>query len=177
MTNIVGAAFLGVTVGCARCHDHKFDPIRQSDYYRLQAFFGDHVRAGSGQSHARRRSRVEGEGRARPSRDQSSSRADVPAARQEGPRVAGQAGAVDQADRRVAGETAGAAALYPQRRSRRTRSRDVHILARGEYTAKGDRVGMRPLGVLLPPGAPELPTTPRPRAPNWPSGSPIPTIR
>ncbi len=39
MTNIVGAAFLGVTVGCARCHDHKFDPFRQSDYYRLQGFF------------------------------------------------------------------------------------------------------------------------------------------
>ena len=39
MTNIVGAAFLGVTVGCARCHDHKFDPIRQRDYYRLQAYF------------------------------------------------------------------------------------------------------------------------------------------
>src|SRR5688572_11570195 len=39
MTNIIGVAFLGATVGCARCHDHKFDPIRQSDYYRLQAFF------------------------------------------------------------------------------------------------------------------------------------------
>ena len=39
MTNIVGAAFLGVTVGCARCHDHKFDPFRQTDYYRMQAHF------------------------------------------------------------------------------------------------------------------------------------------
>ncbi len=39
MTNVVGAAFLGVTLGCARCHDHKFDPFRQSDYYRMQAFF------------------------------------------------------------------------------------------------------------------------------------------
>src|SRR5262249_32031723 len=38
-TNIVGASFLGVTVGCTRCHDHKFDPFRQSDYYRLQAHF------------------------------------------------------------------------------------------------------------------------------------------
>jgi hypothetical protein len=37
MTNGLGAAFLGLTVGCARCHDHKFDPILQSDYYRLQA--------------------------------------------------------------------------------------------------------------------------------------------
>ena len=39
MTNIVGAAFLGVTLGCARCHDHKFDPIRQTDYYRMQGYF------------------------------------------------------------------------------------------------------------------------------------------
>ena len=39
MTNVVGSALLGVTLGCARCHDHKFDPIRQSDYYRMQAYF------------------------------------------------------------------------------------------------------------------------------------------
>src|SRR5215475_5430211 len=31
--------FLGVTVGCARCHNHKFDPIPQKDYYRMQAVF------------------------------------------------------------------------------------------------------------------------------------------
>jgi Protein of unknown function (DUF1553)/Protein of unknown function (DUF1549)/Planctomycete cytochrome C len=33
------AVFLGLTVGCARCHDHKFDPIPQRDYYRMQAIF------------------------------------------------------------------------------------------------------------------------------------------
>ncbi len=32
-------AFLGLTVGCARCHNHKFDPIAQKDYYRMQAVF------------------------------------------------------------------------------------------------------------------------------------------
>ena len=35
----VGSVFLGLTVGCARCHDHKFDPIPQDDYYALQAVF------------------------------------------------------------------------------------------------------------------------------------------
>jgi len=34
-----GSVFLGLTLGCARCHDHKFDPISQRDYYNLQAVF------------------------------------------------------------------------------------------------------------------------------------------
>jgi mono/diheme cytochrome c family protein len=39
MVRTTGAAFLGLTLGCARCHNHMFDPIPQEDYYRLAAFF------------------------------------------------------------------------------------------------------------------------------------------
>ena len=39
ITGTVGSVFLGMTIGCARCHDHKFDAIPTTDYYRLQAFF------------------------------------------------------------------------------------------------------------------------------------------
>jgi Protein of unknown function (DUF1553)/Protein of unknown function (DUF1549) len=39
ITGTVGSVFLGLTIGCARCHDHKFDAIPTTDYYRLQSFF------------------------------------------------------------------------------------------------------------------------------------------
>ncbi len=83
MTNVVGAAFLGVTLGCARCHDHKFDPIRQSDYYRIQAYFAaaydkDVVKA------TRRASGMEGQSRADRAGNESDHRCDEAIAGQTG---------------------------------------------------------------------------------------------
>src|SRR5439155_9395799 len=39
VTEVTGLTFLGITLGCAKCHDHKFDPIEQTDFFRLQACF------------------------------------------------------------------------------------------------------------------------------------------
>jgi len=44
----MGTMFLGLTLTCSRCHDHKYDPIRQKDFYRLFAFFNNVAEAGLG---------------------------------------------------------------------------------------------------------------------------------
>jgi hypothetical protein len=41
LADTTGSAFLGLTLGCSRCHDHKFDALTQRDYFGLQAIFGD----------------------------------------------------------------------------------------------------------------------------------------
>ncbi len=45
MTATTGSAFLGLSVGCARCHDHKFDPIPAEDYYRMASAFSSTIRS------------------------------------------------------------------------------------------------------------------------------------
>jgi hypothetical protein len=45
MTATIGVSFLGLSIGCARCHDHKFDPITAQDYYRFASTFTSAIRS------------------------------------------------------------------------------------------------------------------------------------
>jgi hypothetical protein len=58
ITDTTASVFMGLTYGCAKCHDHKFDPILQEDYYKLQAFY-------SGITNSDRASLLKGEEAAR----------------------------------------------------------------------------------------------------------------
>ncbi|MDQ6701202.1 MAG: DUF1549 and DUF1553 domain-containing protein [Acidobacteriota bacterium] len=75
MAGVVGPVFLGLTVGCARCHNHKFDPILQSDYYRLQAIFAgtefkDKVLASAGEKAVYEEAKKAYEARLKPLKEQ-----------------------------------------------------------------------------------------------------------
>jgi hypothetical protein len=163
MTNIVGAAFLGVTLGCARCHDHKFDALRQSDYYRIQSYFAathekDVVLASEEEQKAW-------------NQKAQSVQAEIKALRAS---LRGKAGEerveiekkLEEANDRL---PAALPALFTVENDFK-RTTPIHLLDRGEYTKPKDKVGARPLGVLLPEGTPEreaLPENPRSKLAEW----------
>ncbi|MGH9661672.1 MAG: DUF1549 and DUF1553 domain-containing protein, partial [Bryobacteraceae bacterium] len=157
MTNAVGSALLGVTLGCARCHDHKFDPIRHSDYYRIQAYFAaaqdkDLVRAGADEQKAWKAKADPIEAEMRKLRF--SLRGKTPDEKEAITRK------IEELQEKMPEPLTALFSITnePEKKS------PIHMLARGDYVNKGARVGMRPLGVLLPDGAPELPeSTPNPR--------------
>ncbi len=163
MTNIVGAGLLGVTLGCARCHDHKFDPIRHKDYYRMQAFFA-------------------------PVWDK-----DIPMATEEEQKAWSAKKAVaDEEVKKLRAQMRGLkgeARTQMESRLKEAESKmpeplpalfsvgndfakasPIHVLNRGDHLQKGERMGMRTLGVLLADGAPELPAdtkAPRTELARW----------
>jgi hypothetical protein len=163
MTNAVGSALLGVTVGCARCHDHKFDPIRQSDYYRMQAYFAATHESDIPLSSPEEQAAWKAAKEAVDSEMKALREAMKGLQGEERQRMEAKLKEVE------ARTPAPLPALYSVANDREKAS-PVHLLARGEYTHKGDKVGMRPLGILLPDEAPELAeetTAPRTALADW----------
>ena len=146
MTNIVGAAFLGVTVGCARCHDHKFDPFRQSDYYRLQAHFAQTAAERHRAGQQGRAGGVEGQGRRRSSRRCGGCKCSCGARRKsEKAKIEMQ---LEELDDKM---PAPLASIYSVKDDPKKAS-PIQILFHGDYLNPVAKVGVRPLGILLPEG-------------------------
>ena len=162
-TDIVGAAFLGLTVGCARCHNHMFDAVRQKDYYRLQAFMAatredNVILADEDEQTAWKQSTDAVNEQIKELREKAKALPVV----ERGPILA------DVADL----ETTLPAPL-PTLCSIQNDAEErtaIHVLERGNWDRKGDSVGPRVLGVFLPDGAPELTAdidNPRTRLADW----------
>jgi hypothetical protein len=156
MTNATGAAFLGVTLGCARCHDHKFDPIRQSDYYRIQAYFASTVDNDF----------LLGASSEKTAWEEQIKPIDAEVKKLQGEMAKAEGLAKEALARKIIdledSKPAPPPTLYSVQNNP-AKASPINLLARGEYTAKGDSVGMRPLGVLLPEASPELPPIDKPR--------------
>ena len=149
MTNIVGSALLGVTVGCARCHDHKFDPIRQKDYYRMQAHFAAvqdrEVPLSSEAEQAAWKTKKDAVD------------AEVKELKKQMKGLQGEDLSKMQAKVKMAeGKMPAPLPALFSVRNDYDNFKPVHVLYRGEYTKPGDEVHPRSLGVLLADGAPEL---------------------
>ena len=149
MTNIVGSALLGVTLGCARCHDHKFDPIRHKDYYRMQAYFAathpdDVALAGPDEQAAWKQ-------KAEPVEKQIAELRKSMKKLDDAKKTAVEKQLEDLQDQLPDPlPTLFSVSDDPAKRT------PINVLARGDYQNKGDAVAPRPLGVLLPEGTPEL---------------------
>ena len=162
-TDIIGTAFLGLTVGCARCHNHKLEPISQKDYYRLQAYFAateehDICLAAEAERKAwdQTRKKVEAEVKTLAAKSRTAS----------GAEKARLAGAIEALEDSIPPPPAMIPAVWDDR----AHQTPIHVLKRGVWENKGERVGPRPPSVLIPDDLRELSldvADPRVRLARW----------
>ncbi|MBI4664355.1 MAG: DUF1553 domain-containing protein [Verrucomicrobia bacterium] len=149
-TDIIGAVFLGLTIGCARCHDHKFDPIRQKDYYQMQAFL-----AGTDERNIPLSSPQE----------QEDWKAKIKSINQEIARLKRGLKNADDAEKarlnrkvlELEENLPSPPATIASIQNVPTNRTAIHVLRRGDWESKGERVGMKGPDVLWPEAKRELP--------------------
>ncbi|MEO2029367.1 MAG: PSD1 and planctomycete cytochrome C domain-containing protein [Fuerstiella sp.] len=148
-TNIIGEAFLGLTVGCARCHNHKLEPITQKDYYRLQAYLAatseyDIPLAGKEEQQAWEKQTADIKA------DMKKLKALIADATGE------QEAKLERQLKQLSYELPPHPATIPSIRNDFEKRTAIHVLRRGVWEHKGVAVGARPLSVLVSMTEPEL---------------------
>lgn len=148
-TDVIGTAFLGLTVGCARCHNHKLDPILQKDYYRLQAYLAA--------THENDILLVPPEEKALWEEKTKTINAELRSLRQRADEAEGEERTrLKQQVADKENDLPPLPAAIPSIRNDQEQRTVVHVLKRGEWEKKGEAVGPRPLSVLVADDLPEL---------------------
>lgn len=162
-TDILGTAFLGLSVGCARCHNHKLEPISQKDYYRLQAYLSatdEHNICLSPPEEEAAWNKKTGEIKKAIDALKAEARRSVGAARE---KLAERIEALED-------ELPAPLATIPAIQNNWPERTKIHVLKRGVWENKGEAVGPRPPSVLVLDSEPELAgdvTDPRTRLARW----------
>jgi hypothetical protein len=162
-TDIIGTVFLGLTVGCARCHNHKLEPISQKDYYRLQAYL-----AATHEHNISLASPAEQKAWADLSRRVERGIATLTKVRRKA--AASQKQRISQEIAKLEDSLHSPPATIPATWNDEKQRTAVHVLARGVWESKGEAVGPRPPSILVPAGLRELPADvrdPRTRLARW----------
>jgi hypothetical protein len=162
-TDIIGTVFLGLSIGCARCHDHKLEPISQKDYYRLEAYLAateekNIVLATAAEQAARDEATKQFKG-------------EIQKLKEQAKKVTGdeKARLIQQIEELEDQEPAPLPTI-PSTWDDFDHRTPIHVLKRGIWEKKGGAVGPRPPSVLVADNVAELPadvTVPRTRLALW----------
>jgi hypothetical protein len=163
MTNVIGAAYLGVTVGCARCHDHKFDPFRQSDYYRMMGYFAqtqpkDLIQATKEEQEAWKQKAAPVQAKITDLQKQLKT---APESEKNGIAMK-----LDDVEDQLPAPLPSVYSVTDDQKQ----PTPIEVLFHGDYLQPMAKVGARPLGILLPDGTPDEPVeivNPRLKLANW----------
>ncbi len=149
-TNIIGDVFLGLTVGCARCHNHKLEPISQKDYYRLQAYLAATAEHNDSLVSQQRQQAWEVTTEALEEQIAALKRKLTKANGE------GEKSAIEQELETLRSQLPAPLPTIPTIRNDWHHRTPIHLLRRGEWEQNGLLVGPRPLRVLVSPSVEEL---------------------
>ena len=142
-TDILGTTFLGLSVGCARCHNHKLEPISQKDYYRLQAYLAatdEHDIILSTPEEEASWKQKTGEVKKAIDALKAEARRSAGAAREK----------LSERIEALEDELPPPLATIPAVQNNWSQRTAIHVLKRGVWENKGEAVGPRPPSILVP---------------------------